>query len=102
MRSSTVPRRPSLILSRTERMKSGSSKKGFVIGVAMNVGAMVLDRMRCDARSSAKDLFMPSIAHLDAQYSERDRKSVVGGKSVAVSVELGDRRNRQKKKQEAE
>src|SRR3546814_4055129 len=39
MRSSTVPRRPSLILSRTERMKSGSSKNGFVIGVAMNVGA---------------------------------------------------------------
>src|SRR3546814_9792955 len=30
MRSSTVPRRPSLILSRTERMKSGSSKNGFV------------------------------------------------------------------------
>src|SRR3546814_10442981 len=40
MRSSTVPRRPSLILSRTERMQSGSSKNGFVIGVAMNVGAM--------------------------------------------------------------
>ncbi len=49
------------------RFEDGSSRNGRLIGVSMNVGAMVLDRMPCGARSRAIALLMPSRAHLDAQ-----------------------------------
>ena len=39
--------------------------------VSINVGAMVLVRIPCGARSRAMALFMPSSAHFDAQYNER-------------------------------
>ena len=63
--------RPSLIFATVASRKAGSLKKGFVIGVSMNVGAIVLTRMPCDARSSAIALLRPSRPHFVAQYSVR-------------------------------
>src|SRR6478736_5086006 len=71
MRSSTVPRRPSLIFDSTLALNSAFSKNGLVIGVSMKVGHSVLQRMPCEARSIAIALEKPSIAHFDAQYSDR-------------------------------
>src|SRR3954447_15223926 len=71
IRSSTVPRRPSFIFASTLSLNAAFSKNGFVSGVSMKVGHSVLTRMPCGASSIAIALENPSIAHFDAQYSER-------------------------------
>src|SRR5262249_10342981 len=67
IRSSTGPRRPSLILSSTAFLKVGFWKDGMVIGVSMKVGASELTRMPFGATSQASALVKPSTACLAEQ-----------------------------------
>ena len=67
VRSSSWPSRPSLIRRRVSSRNALFSKKGRVIGVSMKVGASVLTRILCGARSIAIALVKPSIACLVAQ-----------------------------------
>src|SRR5262249_60627594 len=65
--SSICPMRPSLILLSTSCLKAVFSKNGFVSGVSMKVGPIVLTRMSCGASSIAIALVKPSIACFEAQ-----------------------------------
>jgi hypothetical protein len=67
IRSSTWPRRPSLIRLSTSCRKAGSAKNGCVIGVSMKVGQIELTRIRFGARSMAMAFVSPSNACFEAQ-----------------------------------
>src|SRR6185312_7413033 len=67
VRSSSWPRRPSLILPNTSSRNALFSKNGLVIGVSRNVGPSELTRMLCGASSIAMALVKPSMACFEAQ-----------------------------------
>ena len=67
VKSSSWPRRPSLMRRSVSARKASFWKNGRVNGVSMKVGASVLTRILCGASSIAMALVNPSMACLVAQ-----------------------------------